>query len=131
MAIKFGRHIGAVLLTATGILLAAVLFLFVRSRVPASLEAYVDRYGEEPVSFSLRSGFYEEDLLLELNAPEPMPEGAAIYYSLDGTEPTLDSECYRGPVSLQRGNNVHEGERKRFETAVAEERQQERFLKMT
>ena len=122
MAIKFGRHIGAVLLTATGILLAAVLFLFVRSRVPASLEAYVDRYGEEPISFSLRSGFYEEDLLLELNAPEPMPEGAAIYYSLDGTEPTLDSECYRGPVSLQRGNNVHEGERKRFETAAAEER---------
>lgn len=122
MMIKYGKLIGAVLLTAIGLLLTALLFWIARFRVPATLEQYVDRYGNSPVAFSLRSGFYEEDMLLIMNAPGVMPKGAAIYYSLDGTEPTADSERYRGPISLKREKNAHAGERKRFEAAGAEER---------
>lgn len=51
---------------------------------------------ETPV-FSKEAGLYDEAFILELSAEE----GATIYYTLDGTDPTTDSECYTGEISVE------------------------------
>jgi uncharacterized repeat protein (TIGR02543 family) len=48
-------------------------------------------------SFSHIGGFYEEDFWLELSAQDPQ---ASIYYTLDGSEPTLDSPLYNQPLRV-------------------------------
>lgn len=48
----------------------------------------------EKPEFALKSGFYREPFLLEIKAEE----GVAVYYTLDGSEPTADSLRYEGPL---------------------------------
>jgi len=50
----------------------------------------------EPPQFSVESGFYENMLQLELTAPEEF----SIYYTLDGSEPSMDSFLYTEPLTL-------------------------------
>ncbi|MBD5517922.1 MAG: hypothetical protein HDR07_05340, partial [Lachnospiraceae bacterium] len=60
------------------------------------LTAYVIPTLAEPV-FSAKSGFYEQPFALSLQAGE----GETIYYTLDGSTPTADSECYTGPIWIE------------------------------
>ena len=60
--------------TVTGFLL----LLLARPKQPKNLEEYIERQGKTPLMFSDRSGFYSEDVLLELDAPGILPEGAVI-----------------------------------------------------
>lgn len=56
--------------------------------------------------FSVPGGFYENDFLLELMAPE----GYTVYYTTDGTEPTLESTKYEAPFRIQNrsgGNYIY------------------------
>lgn len=48
---------------------------------------------ELPV-FSNEAGFYESAFNLEINAEN----GAKIYYTIDGSDPTVNSECYEEPI---------------------------------
>lgn len=48
------------------------------------------------ISFSMPSGFYAEDFSLTLSGPS----GFTIYYTLDGTTPTADSDVYTTPLSV-------------------------------
>lgn len=50
----------------------------------------------KPPTFSADSGFYEDDFYLSLSAEE----GATIYYTLDCTDPTLDSASYSRPIHV-------------------------------
>ena len=52
---------------------------------------------EERPSFSHPSGFYEAPFYLEI----AVPEGASVYYTLDGSEPDWNSYRYEGPVFLE------------------------------
>lgn len=54
---------------------------------------------EEPV-FSREGGFYEEPFWLEITARP----GETIYYTLDGREPTEESEVYSGRIYIDAGN---------------------------
>ncbi|MCR5600368.1 MAG: CotH kinase family protein [Ruminococcus sp.] len=47
-------------------------------------------------TFSQGSGFYDSEFKLSLSAPE----GYSIYYTLDGSDPTVDSERYETPISV-------------------------------
>ncbi len=49
---------------------------------------------------SAESGFYAEAFELEISAPE----GAAVYYTLDGSMPTADSRLYTEPVEISYGS---------------------------
>lgn len=60
------------------------------------LTAYVIPTLEQPV-FSVQSGFYEEPFKLTLSAGE----NEKIYYTLDGSEPTTESELYSEPLIIQ------------------------------
>ena len=91
-----------------------LLLLLARPKRPKNLEEYIERQGKTPLMFSDRSGFYSEDVLLELDAPGILPEGAVICYTLDGTEPDINSEKYEDPIPLRAGENPHEGESGRF-----------------
>ncbi|WP_295069282.1 CotH kinase family protein [Ruminococcus sp.] len=46
--------------------------------------------------FSQESGFYDSDFKLSLSAPE----GYNIYYTLDGSDPTVNSKHYESPISV-------------------------------
>lgn len=48
------------------------------------------------LSFSVPGGFYQSAFALEIN----VPEGMEVYYTLDGTEPTLDSIRYQSAIQI-------------------------------
>lgn len=51
---------------------------------------------DEP-EFSHQPGFYTGDFNLEISHPD---EAVTIYYTLDGSEPTSDSQVYSGPIPI-------------------------------
>lgn len=64
----------------------------IANRAPLALP---DHHSLPAPVFSQPAGFYEEPFLLELTAAAP---GASIYYTLDGSEPTLSSARYEKPL---------------------------------
>ncbi len=54
----------------------------------------------EPPTVSVDGGTYTERFQLEL---KPSGERQTIYYTLDGTEPTTDSQVYTTPLILENG----------------------------
>ena len=54
----------------------------------------MEENGRQPLSFSAESGFYEEDVVLEIDAAGLLPKGAKIHYTLDGEEPTQNSPVF-------------------------------------
>lgn len=51
---------------------------------------------KDELSFSIPGGFYQNSISVEIN----IPEGMEVYYTLDGTEPTLDSQRYSSPIQI-------------------------------
>lgn len=49
---------------------------------------------EEP-DFSMEGGFYDDPITIEMEA-----HGGTIYYTLNGVDPTEESEIYRGPIEI-------------------------------
>ncbi len=52
------------------------------------------------IIFSRESGFYDKDFDLEISAPK-----GEIYYTLDGSDPTISSFHYEGPIHIQDATN--------------------------
>ena len=59
---------------------------------------------KDKLNFSVPGGFYDESFMLELTAPE----GMTIYYTLDGSQPSNQSEAYKEPIIIQNksGSNI-------------------------
>jgi|GEM_PF-2592135 len=51
----------------------------------------------EPI-FSAEAGFYDEAFLLELSSEDPE---VRIYYTTDGSEPTINSHLYKQPIEIK------------------------------
>ena len=69
------------------------------SEVEADLTLTLTFRAEAPV-FDLAAGTYSQEQTLTITGPE----GAAIYYSTDGTEPREDNRLlYEGPITLTEG----------------------------
>lgn len=64
------------------------------------LEALSEYISEEP-TFSLSSGTYDDVQELILTNEE-----GTIYYTTDGTTPTMDSEAYSGGIQLSEGTTI-------------------------
>ena len=52
----------------------------------------------EAPAFSRMAGFYEDDILLEILSGQP---GTQIHFTLDGSQPTLNSALYTGPLEIK------------------------------
>lgn len=73
--------------------LAQVLvFLLVFSVLPAA-------YADEVLTFSHEGGLYENSFYLELSTNI---QGARIYYTLDGSDPTVYSISYTAPIEIKK-----------------------------
>ncbi|MCR4761271.1 MAG: CotH kinase family protein [Oscillospiraceae bacterium] len=59
--------------------------------VPVSAETVIPA-----PEFSQESGFYADSFALRLTAPE----GFTVYYTLDGSDPTADSQQYQAPITV-------------------------------
>ena len=56
---------------------------------------------DKVLSFSLQSGFYPDDLQLEIRCTS---RNATVYYTLDGSIPDRNSLVYTGPMTLTDSN---------------------------
>ncbi len=59
---------------------------------------------KDKLTFSVPGGFYDESFQLKLTAAE----GMTIYYTLDGTAPTIKSDIYKEPIIIENksGSNM-------------------------
>ena len=53
------------------------------------------------VTFSKESGFYSESIDVKLQKNIDLPVGSELYYTLDGNDPTKDSNQYKGIIKLE------------------------------
>ena len=57
----------------------------------------------QSLQFSQPHGFYEQPFQLQITAIDgdsPLPEGVSLRYTLDGSEPTLQSAAYTKPLTV-------------------------------
>ena len=57
---------------------------------------------KQDITFSVPSGFYEEPFDLEISAPE----NCTLYYTLDGTIPTIESDKYESKITISRPSST-------------------------
>tara|TARA_R100001143_G_scaffold63267_1_gene69259 strand:- start:20180 stop:23431 length:3252 start_codon:yes stop_codon:yes gene_type:complete len=60
----------------------------------------------EPPVFSHDPGFYREEFELQISHPQ---EDVIIYYTLDGSKPTVNSLVYDGPITVRDRNSEPNG----------------------
>lgn len=69
-----------------------------RTNVTSPVSRYIaGDFTDERPAFSHASGFYDEPFDLSIT----VPEGASVYYTLDGSEPDLSSRRYTGPIRVE------------------------------
>ena len=61
---------------------------------------------EQAIKFNYDSGFYDKTLNLKLTLDEAFPIGSKIYYTLDGNNPTIESQKYNGKIELRVEENT-------------------------
>ena len=57
--------------------------------------------GDDFVTFSKDSGFYDESISVKLSKNIDLPIGTVLYYTLDGNNPTIESNKYDGAIKLE------------------------------
>lgn len=60
------------------------------------IEKYTERSLDTTIKYNYESGFYDEPIDIEIS----VGKSYFITYTLDGTDPTLDSEKYTGPIHI-------------------------------
>lgn len=60
------------------------------------IETYTKRSLDTKIKYNYESGFYDEPIDIEIS----VGKSYFIRYTLDGTDPTLDSEEYTGPIHI-------------------------------
>ncbi len=75
------------------ITIALVVFWIITEIISSGKEAIVDDVPE--LIFSRESGFYEDEFDLTITAPR-----GRVYYTVDSSEPTIDSIPYTGPIHI-------------------------------
>jgi hypothetical protein len=75
-------------------------WVFYKNGTPRASNALLTGYSDvlAPPVFSTSGGFYSEEFNLTLSNAEP---NAAIYFTLDGSEPTTASAIYTGPLWIR------------------------------
>lgn len=80
----------------TNTLILSILFFFYASAWGQKQKPVKPKEKRIEVEFSVKGGFYEDRVLLELRSP-----GASVYYTLDGSEPNRKSKKYKRPIKIK------------------------------
>lgn len=72
-----------------------------------SIETIASYISDEWISFSKEDGFYTESIQVKLKLNLAFPPSAKIYYTLDGSEPTVNSKKYEEPIALDAGEEIN------------------------
>lgn len=88
------------------ITVAALFFLFGINRWQVEAVDTAQAVMRTPPKLSAESGLYDEPFFLEISAPE----GAQIYYTLDGSLPAADSALYTEPIIITYGGGRESSE---------------------
>ena len=95
-----GKYIGSITLSNSEIITAINILQGVPSTPVA--EAFVINYPVKPV-FSLPAGPYSGAQILTLT----VSDGGTIYYTTDGTIPTIGSTKYTGPITISTSETIN------------------------
>ncbi len=57
-------------------------------------------YPDDVLSFNINSGFYDKEIDIEIKKSFSLPFGTKLYYTLDGNDPSNESNLYTGKISL-------------------------------
>lgn len=52
--------------------------------------------------YDVLGGVFSKDLTLQISPPKDSPVGTTIHYTLDGSEPTIESLLYESPLSISK-----------------------------
>ena len=61
---------------------------------------------DKAISFNYDTGFYDKDITIKLSIDKNIPFGTKIYYTLDGTDPTIYSTLYDKPIKIKVDDKV-------------------------
>lgn len=78
----------------------AIMELYGQLKDDSLQEIFAD-YMVPPPAFSAEGGAYDDDVTVELSAPE----GCTIFYTLDGTSPVERGKRYREPIELDNAKD--------------------------
>ena len=67
------------------------------SNAASLISRYEMEINQEKPTFSHLGGFYDEPFDLTISCPE----GCTVFYTTDGSLPTLSSTCYTGPIHIE------------------------------
>ena len=93
-----------------------IIFLFILILIFSYVVGYLfgddinnpNRYfsNDKAIRFNYDTGFYDKDITIKLSIDKNIPFGTKIYYTLDGTDPTIYSTLYSEPIKIKVSDEV-------------------------
>lgn len=85
-------------------LIVYILVIFLSSK--SNLSKSILQTNSNPISMNYNSGFYDKSLYLKITLNKSLPTNTNIYYTLNGDDPTNESDIYVDGINLELKDDI-------------------------